>query len=375
MLLGNFSIVGIASLSIEPNAIDISAFFPQNDRLAIEADKLRDLASRMEEGLDVVDAQRSKVATAIKRVGKVTSIKDVTSLMINVCTFMMVVSSSDSPKPLLAQMFTKIMTMTINNDWDEWMVQCGGSVPNIHLLFLSYIDRIFVCFSKFATDINNTNVVAEKRPLSELDLSEIEKALGVLSALEEEVTRAQAQGVPPVIPSQLISRFSISGGVPSPPAGKVVGTPPATVQQKREDKREPPSTETGNSNTGNSVKKSRRTSSSTEEARFVKKEMGMFYLTNPDSPHPNTFPPGVKDKICVDFTCKGRECLVYPCPFKHPRRAKDMEKADVEAVAMHFKKYKAGWLSGYHFKTYGLSPEADAMLGDHTGIKAASEPR
>jgi len=78
MLLGNFSIVGIASLSIEPNAIDISAFFPQNDRLAIEADKLRDLASRMEEGLDVVDAQRSKVATAIKRVGKVTSIKDVT---------------------------------------------------------------------------------------------------------------------------------------------------------------------------------------------------------------------------------------------------------------------------------------------------------
>ncbi len=31
MLLGNFSIVGIASLSIEPNAIYMSAFFPQND--------------------------------------------------------------------------------------------------------------------------------------------------------------------------------------------------------------------------------------------------------------------------------------------------------------------------------------------------------
>jgi len=294
--------------------------------------------------------------------------------MINVCTFMMVVSSSDSPKPLLAQMFTKIMTMTINNDWDEWIVQCGGSVPNIHLLFLSYIDRIFVCFAKFATDINNTNVVAEKRPLSELDLSEIEKALSVLSALEEEVTRAQAQGVPPVIPSQLISRFSISGGIPSPAAGKVVGTPPSTVQQKREDKREPPSAEIGNPSTGNSAKKSRRTTPSTKEARFVKKEMGMFYLTNPDSPHPNTFPPGVKEKICIDFTCKGRECLVHPCPFKHPRRAKDMEKADVEAVAMHFKKYKAGWLSGYHFKTYGLSPEADTMLGDHTGIKGASEP-
>ena len=140
---------------------------------------MRDLASRLEEGLDVVDA---KVATAIKRVGKVTSIKDVTLLMINICTFMMVVSLSNSLRPLLAQAFTKIMTMTINNDWDKWMVQCGGSVPNIHLLFLSYIDRIFVCFTKFATDINNTNVVAENRPLAKLDLSKIEKAMGVLSA-------------------------------------------------------------------------------------------------------------------------------------------------------------------------------------------------
>jgi hypothetical protein len=375
ILLGNLSIVGIASLSIEPNAIDISAFFPQNDRFAIEADKQRDLASRMEEGLDVVDAHRSKVATAIKRVGKVTSIKDVTSLMVNVCTFMMVVTSSDSPRPLLAQMFTKIMTMTIDNDWDEWMVQCGGSVPNIHLLFLSYIDRIFVCFSKFATDINNTNVVAEKRPLSELDLSEIEKALAVLSALEEEVTRAQAQGVPPAIPAQLIARFSISGGVPSPPAGKVVATPPTMVQQKRDDKREPAPTVTGDSNTGNPAKKSRRTSSLTEGGGFVKKEMGMFYLTKPDSPHPNTFPPGVKEKICLDFTCKGRECLVYPCPLKHPRRSKDMEKADVEAIALHFKKFKSGWLSGFHFKSYGLSQEAETMLGEHTGIKGASEPR
>jgi len=115
----------------------------------------------MEEGFDVVEAHCSKVAAAIKRVGKVTSIKDVTLLIINVCTMMMVITSSDSPKPLFAQAFTTIMTMTINNDWDEWMVQCGVSVPNIHLLFLSYIDRIFVCFEKFATDINNTNVLAE----------------------------------------------------------------------------------------------------------------------------------------------------------------------------------------------------------------------
>jgi hypothetical protein len=342
MLLGNLSIVGIATLSIEPKSINISAFFPQKDRFAIKADKLRDLASCMEEGLDVVDAHSYKVTTAIKCVRKVTSIKDVTLLMINVCTVMMVVSSSDSPKPLLAQAFTKIMTMTINNDWDEWMVQCGGSVPNTHLLLLSYIDSIFVCFAKFATDINNTNVVAENLPLAELDLSEIEKAMGVLTALEEEVKRAQAQEVPPVIPDQLVSRFSTSGGVSSPQTGKVVTTPPATGQQKREYKRLPAFPETRNPNTENPAKKSRRTSSLAEEVRFVKTEMGMFYLTKPDSNHPNTFPPGVEEKICVDFTCKGRECLDTPCPLKHPHRPKDVDKADVEAIALHFKKYKSG---------------------------------
>jgi hypothetical protein len=175
----------------------------------------------------------------------------------------------------------------------------------MHILFLSYIDRIFVCFARFATNINNINVVAEKRPLAKLDLSEIEKAMGVLSALEKEVKRAQAQGVPPVIPNQLVSRFSTSGGIQIPPAGKAVGTPPATGQQKCEDKREQASTKTRNSTTGNPAKKLKRTLSSTEEIRFVKTEMGMFYLTKPDSPHPNTFPPGVKERICVDFTCKG----------------------------------------------------------------------
>jgi hypothetical protein len=65
------------------------------------------------------------------------------------------------------------MTLTIDNDWDEWMSQCGGSIPNVHLLLLSYIDRIFVCFATFCTDINNINVVTENRPLEELDLSEL----------------------------------------------------------------------------------------------------------------------------------------------------------------------------------------------------------
>ena len=101
---------------------------------------------------------------------------------------------------------------------------------------------------------------------------------------------------------------------------------------------------------------------------YIKKDMGMFYLKNPDSKHPNIFPSGIKDRICVDFTCKGPKCLGNPCPLKHPRRAKDIDKEDVEAIAAHFKKHSSGHLSGYHFATAGLSAEAESMMGDHTGI-------
>ena len=116
ILLGNFSTNSITSLFNEPNSIDISAFFPQNDNCAISIDQQSELTSHMEEGMDVPDSQRSKVVTTIKRVGKVTLMKDLTSLLININTVLKIDTSSESPKPLLYQVFARIMTMTINND-------------------------------------------------------------------------------------------------------------------------------------------------------------------------------------------------------------------------------------------------------------------
>jgi hypothetical protein len=366
ILLGNFSTNSITSLFNEPNSIDISAFFPQNDN-AIKVDQQSNLMSRMEEGMDVPDGQRSKVVSTIKRVGKVTSMKDLTSLLININTVIMIVTSSECPKPLLYQVFAKIITLTIDNNWDDWMIQCGGSIPNVHLLLLSYIDRIFICFATFCTDINNINVVTENRPLDKLDASELGKASTVLLALLEDFRKAQAQGVPVNVPQQVVARFSTSGGTPSAPPTKPVVTPSASSQQKREDKRFPATPEKGEqSKQGGPAKKPKR--STTTAGGYIKKDMGMFYPKNPDSKHPNIFPAGIKDRICVDFTCKGLECLGNPCPLKHPRRAKDIDSEDVEAIAAHFKMHSSGHLSAYHFAAAGLSAEALLMMGDHTGI-------
>lgn len=44
----------------------------------IDADLRQDLASRMEEGMDVAEAHRSKAVTSMKVIGKVTDVKDIT---------------------------------------------------------------------------------------------------------------------------------------------------------------------------------------------------------------------------------------------------------------------------------------------------------
>lgn len=253
------------------------------------------------------------------------------------------------------------------------MIICGGSIVNVHFLLLSYIDRIWVCFAKFALDFNNINVVSENRPLEDLDLSEIIKAVSVLLALLEEVKRAQAQGVPLIVPPQLVSRFTASGGIPTSQAVRALVTPPA--QNKRDDKRLPATTPGRlDSALESPAKKTRRSSSSSEASGYVKKEYGMFLLYAPGSTNSNIFPPGVKDRVCVDFTCKGRECTNSTCPSSmHPRRPQNMNKEDVEAIARHFKANKLGWLSAYHFSNLSLSPEAEALLGDDQGI--STRPR
>ena len=129
ILLGNFSLCSIANLFNKQHSIYLTVFSPQTNHDAIKVGQLQDLASCMEEGLDVADVHCSKAATTIKRIRKVMSVKGVMSLLINVCTFVLIVTSSHNPKPLLYQMLSGIMTLTINNNWEEWLVQCGGVHP------------------------------------------------------------------------------------------------------------------------------------------------------------------------------------------------------------------------------------------------------
>jgi hypothetical protein len=107
-----------------------------------------------------------------------------------------------------------------------------------------------------------------------------------------------------------------------------------------------------------------------EAGGFDKKTMGMFYLLNPEATGVDAFPKDIESKVCLNFTCRGKECTRENCPFKHPRNARDMEKDAVIAIARNFAKTKKGWLSEYHFRhETGLPADVLAMMGNAQGPK------
>ena len=64
--------------------------------------------------------------------------------------------------------------------------------------------------------------------------------------------------------------------------------------------------------------------------------MGMFYLKHPDSRATDIFPQDLEERICIDFTCKDRECTKENCQFKHPCNPRDMDKNSVIAITRNF---------------------------------------
>ena len=99
-----------------------------------------------------------------------------------------------------------------------------------------------------------------------------------------------------------------------------------------------------------------------------KKNMGMFYLKNAELRATDIFPRDLEETICVDWTCKERECTKENCPFKHPCNPWDMDKVTVVAIAQNFAKTKKGWLSDYHFRNETALPaDVKAMMGGFQG--------
>jgi hypothetical protein len=205
--LGNLSLDGVTSLYNEAHSIDPTAFLPQRDQAAIASERARDLSTHIEDNLDVLETHRKKTETTISRIGTLLSVRDVTSLCININTVILAVTSSTSPQPIIYQLLAKIIDLTVNCDYGEWADQCGSSMTHLHLKLFSYIDMMWVNIARAASDFRNVNVITELQPIAKIDMSNYVHAVTVIKALVSEITIAQSQGAPIVVPGSIVAKY------------------------------------------------------------------------------------------------------------------------------------------------------------------------
>jgi hypothetical protein len=223
---------------------------------------------------------------------------------------------------------TTISQLTLNRDWDDWIKACGGQMPHLHFYFYSFIYRIWALLATGATNFSNISVVSGNRPIRDLNLTHHAKAIKVLKALVNQITLHQSQGTPILVQATVATKYCPLAATyplfPNPTTPAVNPPDNATRQDAkcttvtleggnnknancRDFKHNPTTTPVG----GNEKDASKLHNSKMRLVKLRganKKDMGMFYLRNPESRATDIFPRDLTQKVCVDFTCKGREC-------------------------------------------------------------------
>jgi hypothetical protein len=106
-----------------------------------------------------------------------------------------------------------------------------------------------------------------------------------------------------------------------------------------------------------------------DTAAKKKKDLGMIYLCNPSINPADIFPKDMPEKLCVNFTSKGKECNNTNCDFAHPRKSLELNrKTTIIAIANHFIKKDMGWFNKYHFmRMPNITDGVKKLLGNTKG--------
>jgi hypothetical protein len=108
-----------------------------------------------------------------------------------------------------------------------------------------------------------------------------------------------------------------------------------------------------------------------DTAAKERKDLGMFYLENPSINPSDVFPKVMPEKICTNFTCKGKECSNTACDFVHLRKPSELKRETIITIANHFNKTKIGWFNKYHFmKMPDITDGVKKLLGNTRGISS-----
>jgi hypothetical protein len=307
--------------------------------------------------MDVLDSHKTKAVTSIARIGMLQDMGDFTSLCVNSDTLVMGMFSLESPQPLYHHFLLMFVKIVNSRDWVDWLAKNGGDMPGLHWHLYVYVERIFNLLADFLKNFGNVNVVTRGRPISELNTRSLTKALRVMKAFITQVDLAQSTNLPIVICRSNICKYEVT----------LMNNMKCTISSysSRADNTKAngasPTTETQNSCRNNAAKcdsavtpddnaktpaiqrlKKPCCSGAAKSTKHNFMDMGMFFLSKPDMKASDLFPKGMAESVCVDFTCKGRECTRENCTFVHPRKVGDLKKETINAIGEHFLEKRVG---------------------------------
>ncbi len=383
ILAGNFATDEAASLNNKAHAIDPSVFLPQKNTALINREAGKDLHARSENAMDVLDSHKSKTATSIARIGTMQNVEDFTSLCVNSDTIIMGMFSTEGPHPLYRQFLLTFIKMVNGRNWDDWFAKNGGNMPGLHWHLYIFLERIFNLLADFSKNFTNTNIVTIGRPISELDTSSLTKALMVMKAFITQVELAQSTNMPIIVCRGNIYKYNVNpmnNMKVFPPSYDYEGATcantqmPCCTEAPKRDSTVPPS-DGGNGSALANQRLKKSHCSAADAPKHNVSDMGMFFLVNPDMKASNIFPKGMAELVCVNFTCKGRECTREYCSHLHPRKVSDLKKETVNAIVEHFLETRVGWFNEWHsLKVLGKLPDKfKALIGGKDGRRSKKD--
>jgi hypothetical protein len=240
-------------------------------------------------------------------------------------------------------------------DWVDWFAKNDGDMPGLYWHLYVYVERIFNLLADFLKNFGNVNVVTKGRPVSELDTRSLTKALRVMKAFITQVDLAHSTNLPIIVCRSNIYKYKIN------PVNntKCALSGYSSRADNAKSNNASPTTETQNSHCNEAAKcdsamtlddnTKKRCSVATNSTKRNIMEMGMFFLSRSDMKASDVFPKSMAELVCVNFTCKGRECTRENCTFLHPRKVGDLKKETVNAIGEHFLKKRVGWFNEWHF--------------------------
>jgi hypothetical protein len=221
--------------------------------------------------------------------------------------------------------------------------------------------------------------MSKSRPITELNTKPLVGALTVMKAFCDQINLHQATMLPIPVSQSVIASYNISPWNNTQICGRPLGGKSETdtkpsPEQRRGDKRDPttPPDAANDANSSNRQKQKKpKRGVKVDTAAKERKDLGMFYLKNPSINPSDVFPKVMPEKICANFTCKGKECSNTACDFVHPRKPSELKRETIIAIADHFNKTNIGWFNEYHFmKMPDITDGVKKLLGNTRGISS-----